>query len=482
MVILADTVIEQIDALFHARTIAAFGVSARGGKLGNLLLQSFIDIGFDGELVPIHPEAEEIMGLRAYPNLATYGKPIDLAIIALHPAKAFDAVKDCVENGHAKGLILFSSGFEERGMEGKQHSEEIVQYARAHGTRIMGPNCMGLYAPSTKLSFFPGLPLKQGNVAFISQSGSLAVQIVWTAFFSGIGFSRAISIGNCADLDLTDFLEYAGWDPETKVICCYVEGIKDGNRFLKVAKAVSKKKPIIIWKVGNTPGGQRAAQSHTGSLGGDVKIWEKMFDQAGILRVENIKEMIGHMGAFLNPYLPKGNRVAIISGPGGPAVSSADACENVGLQLATLNPETKQELAKIIPEFGTSVQNPVDLSLAVAFDTELNHKAAGIVGKDKNVDLLLLFVSVLQKALVKGILKVQEQIQKPIVLIASFDPTSTMPGGDRIKSLFQPLRPNQVPEALESLYQHGISLHDREQDGAKSLAALWKYQKYLLQP
>ncbi len=471
-------VIEQIDALFHAKTIAAFGISAKGGKLGNLLLQSYIDIGYEGELVPIHPTATEIMGLKAYPSLEAFGKPIDLAFIALHPAKVFDAVKDCVRSG-AKGIIIFSSGFGERGVDGLRLQEEIVQYARSHGTRIIGPNCMGIYAPTSKISFFPGLPEEAGNVAFLSQSGSLAVQLICAAFLRGVKFSKAVSFGNSADIDLCDLLEYMAWDPETKVITCYVEGIKRGNRFVKIAREVSKKKPIIIWKVGETPGGKKAAHSHTGSIGGDTDLWEKVFDQAGILRVRNVPEMIGHMGAFLNPYLPKGNRVAIISGPGGPAVSSADACEKSGLQLATLTEETKQKVAQIIPEFGTSVQNPVDLSLAIAFDVALNYKAAEIVGKDPNVDCLLIYVSVLQKAIIKGIIQVQKEIQKPIALVATFDPASIMPGGDRIKSLFQPLRPKKTPESLEKLYDNGISFHLTEQDAAKTLASLWKYQRFL---
>ncbi|MFX1297674.1 MAG: CoA-binding protein [Promethearchaeota archaeon] len=475
---MVNTIVEQIDSLFHPKTIAAFGVSSKGGKLGNLLLQSFIDIGFEGTLVPVHPEAKEIMGLKSYPNLKSYG-PIDLAIIALHPAKVFDAVKDCVENGKAKGIIIFSSGFSERGNEGKRLQEDIVNYAKSHGTRIIGPNCMGIYAPSSKLSIFPGLPREPGVVSFLSQSGSLAVQIIAAAFINGIKFSKAISFGNSADLDLSDFLDYSGWDQETKVIACYVEGIKDGNRFIKKAKEVSKKKPIIIWKVGETPGGRRAAHSHTGSISGSVNLWDQVLDQVGILRISNVRELLGHLGAFINPYFPKGNHIAIISGPGGPAVSSADACEKSGLQLASLGSETQNALAQILPEFGTSVQNPVDLSLAIAFDPELNYKAAAIVGKDPNVDILLIYVSVLQKTVVKGMVEIQKQIKKPIALVATFDPTSAMPGGDRIKNLFQPINPKQAPQLLEMLYQNGISFHLTETDAAKALAALWKYSNYI---
>lgn len=254
---MAENVIAEIEALFHPQRIAAFGVSATAGKLGNLLLQSFIDLGFEGELIPIHPTASEIMGLPAYPSLEAYGNSIDLAIISVHPSKVFDAIKECVEK-EAKGIIVFSSGFSERGTEGKKLEEEIVEYARNRGTRIIGPNCMGLYSPASRISFFPGLPSEtSGEVGFISQSGSLSVNLAFDAALKGIYFSKMISVGNGADLNLTDFLEYLGQDSQTKIITCYVEGIKDGQRFLKVAREVSKKKPIIMWKVGETAGGKK---------------------------------------------------------------------------------------------------------------------------------------------------------------------------------------------------------------------------------
>lgn len=472
---------EQIDAIFHARRIAAFGVSSKGGKQGNLLLQAFLDIGFDGELIPIHPTAPEIMGLKAYPSIKAYGKTIDYAIISLHPSKVFDVVKDCVENGKAKGISIFSSGFSEQGEEGRHAEEEIAEYARTRGTRILGPNCMGIFAPSTKLSIFPALPSEKGIVGFISQSGSLAVHLNFMSAVKGIYFSKMISCGNSVDLDVPDFLDYLGWDVETKIITCYIEGIKDANRFLQVAREVSKRKPIIVWKVGDTPGGKRAAQSHTGSISGDSDLWEKAFNQAGIIRVNNLNEMIGHIGTFIHPYLPKNNQVAIVSGPGGPAVSSADACEKVGLQLASLSPDTKQLISQMLPQFGTSVNNPVDLSLAVAFDPTLIPRAVEVVGQDESVGSLMIYISTLQKPVLKKLVNIQEQIKKPIALIVCIDPVASFDGVESIRNLFNPIRPKKVPKTLLNLNEHGISVHLTEQDAAKALFALWKYQRYLYQ-
>ncbi len=470
---------EQIDAIFHARSIAIFGVSSKGGKQGNLLMQAFLDIGFDGNLIPIHPNASSIMGMKAYPDLKAYGNHIDYAIISLHPSKVFEAVKDCIEIGKAKGITIFSSGFSERGDDGKQIEEEILQYAKAHGTRIIGPNCMGLFAPSTKLSFFPALPSQKGIIGFISQSGSLAVHVSFMSALKGIYYSKMISCGNSLDLNVTDFLEYLCRDPETKIIGCYIEGIKEAGKFLEVAREVSKKKPIIVWKVGDTPGGSRAAQSHTASISGDAKLWDRAFEQTGILRITNLNELIGQLGAFLGPYLPKGPRVVVISGPGGPAVSSADACEKIGLQMAPLDYDTKQQLAELLPEFGTSVNNPVDLSLAIAFDPGIIPKAAQIAGKDPNVDSLLFYVSTLQKFVLKGLLKAQEEVKKPMVLVTSIDPLASLDGVESIRNLFNPIHPRKMAETLKNLNQNGISVHLTEQDAAKALLALLNYQKYL---
>jgi acetyltransferase len=292
-----------------------------------------------------------------------------------------------------------------------------------------------------------------------------------------------ISVGNGADLNLTDFLEYLGQDSQTKIITCYVEGIKDGQRFLKVAREVSKKKPIIMWKVGETAGGKKAAHSHTGSIGGDPALWHKIMDQAGILRVQNLNELIDHIAAFSHPYLPQGNRIVILSGPGGPAVSSADACEQGGLTLAPLNDETKQALAQILPEYGTSVANPVDLSLTSALNPALHHQAGEIVGKDPNVDMLLFFISVLSKSVIKGLLKIQEQIKKPIAIICPIDVLISWEGqiAKHLKTLFDPLDPKRAAEYLQKLNQNGISMYLTEQTAVKALAALWKYQQFLQQ-
>lgn len=206
-------------------------------------------------------------------------------------------------------------------------------------------------------------------------------------------------------------------------------------------------------------------------------------DQAGILRVQNLNELIDHIAAFSHPYLPQGNRIVILSGPGGPAVSSADACEQGGLTLAPLSDETKQALAQILPEYGTSVANPVDLSLTSALNPALHYQAGEIVGKDPNVDMLLFFISVLPKSVIKGLLKIQEQIKKPIAIICPIDVLISWEGqiAQHLKTLFDPLDPKKAAEYLQKLNQNGISMYLTEQSAVKALAALWKYQQFLQQ-
>ncbi len=461
----------------HSKSVAFFGVSARSGKLGNLLLQAFKDIGFEGDLYPINPHSEEILGLKAYKSMKEIASPIDLVIISLHPSKVPQIVKECVERG-VKGIIVFSAGFREKNSEGKKLEQEILELIKNTNTRIIGPNCMGIYSPSTKLSFFPNLSPEIGEVGFISQSGSIANILTLIGTINGIGFSKIVSYGNAADLNFNDFLEYLGNDPETKIICSYIEGIEDGERFLNLSKQISMKKPILMWKVGETRGGARAAKSHTGSICGSKDIWKGIYEQTGIIKIENFPDLLGHIFAFINPHLPNGNNIAILSGPGGPAVSAADACEKAGLELASLSDETKNKIAKLLPEFGTSVQNPIDLSLQIAFDQSLHDKTVEIIGQDENVDLILLFVGTLNKALIRGLIKIQNKIKKPITIVQAVS-SGAVAGFGSLKDLHNPIKPKKIPQFMKQLFNAGISVHSSEQEAAKVLMDLVNYSNFL---
>ncbi|MHA1271234.1 MAG: acetate--CoA ligase family protein [Candidatus Helarchaeota archaeon] len=464
---------DDIQAILYPRGVAIYGASPKGG-LGNLLTQGLIELNFP-HIYPIHSKVDHLLGLKAYPNLKSIDDPVDLIIVAVHPKRVKEIIYDAVEK-KVKGIVLFTAGYREIGEKNKE--EELVEIARKGGVRIIGPNCMGIYCPESKLSFFPSFPSKIGNIAFISQSGSLSTLLIFLSMLRGIHFSKVVSIGNCADLKLNDFLEYFANDDQTKVIGCYLEGLNEGKRFVELVREISRKKPIILWKVGRTSGGIRAASSHTGSLCGNIKVWDTIFDQVGLIKVNNVYELIEHFGMFQNPTFPKGNKVVIISGPGGPAVSSADACELEGLELAQLSEDTKNKLREILPEFGTGVNNPVDLGLNIAFQPELEYIATEIAGSDPNVDMLLIYISVLKRIQVKNFIKVKNKIKKPIALVITFD-VSTSFKDYTVKDYFQPISPKKAPKYLSDLYKNGISIYSSEQNAARALVNLLKYSKFL---
>lgn len=467
--------VSEIDEIFRPRSVAVVGVSDKVNRLGNLLLYSFVEIGFEGKLYPINPKEETIMGFKSYPSVRDVEGPVDLVIVSVHPDRVFEVIDECVAKG-VKAIVIFSAGFSEQGEEGRKKEIELVEKARAGGVRIIGPNCMGLYSPSSKISFFPGMPKEPGSVAFLSQSGSLTNMVGFYSDVKGLRFSKMVSIGNASDLNVNDFLEYLGSDPETKVIVCYIEGVEDGRRFLKLVKDISKKKPILIWKAGETEGGIRGVSSHTGSLSGSREIWDAVIKQAGLIKIENLLELTGFITAFQNPYLPNGNRVVVMSGPGGPAVSTADACEKAGLKLARLSEESKKKLSEIIPEFGTSASNPVDLGLTSSFDVTMYPKVTEICGMDENVDMLVEFNPVLRKEIIEGLIEAQKKVRKPIALISSVEYAMM---DTTFSKLFGVMRGEELIEHILKMYDSGISMHSTEQEAAKALMALLNYKKYL---
>ena len=463
----------EIDDIFHSRSLAIYGVSRKGG-LGNILLQGFIDQEFP-KIFIVNPRITEsnvkIMGIPVFSDLKSIGEPVDLVICSTHPKFVQDIIIECGENG-VKSVIIFSAGFGEKNEEGKNAEKELLKIARKYQMRLIGPNCMGLYCPSSKLSFFPALPTESGSLGFVSQSGSIANLMGFLAILKGINFSKAISYGNGIDLSFNDFLEYLGDDPATKIIACYMEGVNDGRRFIDLVKKI--KKPIIVWKAGVTPAGSKAAHSHTGSICGNNKLWNIVFDQYGVIRVYNLEEMISMIQAFIKPIPVTNCRVAILSGPGGPAVSSADACEMNNLKLAELTNETKLKLQELVPEFGSSISNPIDLSLQVQFDPILEKTAYEIVGMDPNVDMMLIWLSMLNPRY-KDLIKLQEKISKPIALVSAIDVNVSRDSfSGNIKRFIQ-IRAKKVPKIIKDMNQKGISIHPNENLAAKALYNIYQF-------
>jgi acyl-CoA synthetase (NDP forming) len=382
-----NKLITAIDQIFHPRSIAIIGASDKQNSFGRMFLETFIETGFE-KIYPVNPRAEEILERLSYPSVKYIPDEVDLALI-LTPAETVpNVMKECVEKG-VKGAIVLTAGFGEKDAEGKELEQAIVQIAHSGNTRIIGPNCIGIYYPAYKLAHFPGLPLESGSVAMISHSGSLSFFVPRIASKKGIKFSKVISCGNECDLNAADFLEYFGQDEETQIIVAYLEGMKEGKRFYQLAREISPYKPIIIWKGGLTEFGARAAASHTGALAGSNLIWQALLSQTGVISVESFEELLDCLTAFYYLPLPNGKRVAIIVGQGGPGVASVDTCIEMGLEPAQLSLPTRKALAEIVTRAGTSLANPIDMGMGSMFTPEAYQQAIGLLARDENVDLLL---------------------------------------------------------------------------------------------
>ena len=350
----------KLEAFFKPRSIAVIGASREERKVGHKIFRNLIDSGFPGKLYPINPHAEEILGFKCYKSVLDVPSEIDLSVIAV-PAKIVPLVaEECGEKG-VKGIVVISAGFGETGREGAHLERKLLGVCRKYGMRMQGPNCLGIINTASRMnaSFAAANP-PAGSIAFISQSGALGSTILNWSLRNDVGFSSFISLGNEADLTAADFLEAIGEDEQTRVIGLYIEGVKDGGHFIRVARDVTKRKPIVALKAGITDVGMRAVSSHTGSLAGSDVAFSAAFKKTAVLRVSTLEELFDLVLAFADQPLPKGKNVLIVTNGGGPGILAADACEKRGLNLPLLEDSIRENLRKSLPPHA-SVNNPVDV-------------------------------------------------------------------------------------------------------------------------
>ena len=384
------TDVHPLDYIFHPRSIAVIGVSGKprdwGG--GNMFLSALQKFGFPGPLYPVNPNVEEVLGLRCYPSLSAIPDPVDHVISSIPAMGVLSLMDDAAAKG-VQSIHFFTAGFRETGEQDRIDLErEVHERAKVAGIRLIGPNCMGLYCPSSGVSFGGDFPKEPGNVAFISQSGLNSEDLVHSATLRGLRFSKVISYGNATDLDESDFFEYCTADPDTEIILAYIEGVKDGRRFQRALRAASAVKPVVILKGGLTDAGDRAARSHTGSLAGSPQIWEALCRQVGAVTVETLEELVdmGVTFRFLKPLKERG--VAIIVVGGGSSVLAADAAERVGLKIPPLSEDVQAQLRPFTPLAGTSLRNPLD-TVALE-DKDGLHKTVKIVGGSPDISSILI--------------------------------------------------------------------------------------------
>lgn len=382
------------EAAFHPKVVAMVGVSSsakRGepsGFGGANFINSFEELNFQGRIHPVNPKVTEVMGRKAYPSVSSIPEPVDLVVVSV-PARALPGVlEDCIA-ANAKNIHVFTAGFEETGEEdARELGRQVREIAVRGDLRIVGPNCMGLYVPEAGIGCFDRLSGESGPVAFVSQSGG---HCNWFSHYSsdyGIRFSKVISFGNAYVLDSTDYLEYLADDPQTTIICMYLEGVKDGVKLLGQVREINRVKPIILWKAGLTESGSRAVASHTASLAGQEAIWHGFFSQTGAVPVFSLEELAETTMTFLYVKPPRGKRVAVLGLGGGSSVASADVCSREGLEVPTLTQETQDELKKFISLAGASIKNPLDTGL-VFRDASLLEREIELIAADPLVDMLI---------------------------------------------------------------------------------------------
>jgi acetate---CoA ligase (ADP-forming) len=350
----------SFEKLLRPKSVAIVGASTEKNKVGNNVLENIIAGGFAGDIYPVNPKAEEILGKRCYRSLADIPGPIDLAVIVIKRDLVLPTLGECVTKG-IQAVVTITAGFAETGAEGKKLQLEIAKLVRENNITLVGPNCLGLINPWHRLNASFGQAINApGAIALISQSGALVTAIQDMAAHDKIGFSMLASIGNKASLDEVDFLQMLQRDDNTRVITAYLEDISRGQEFMRVAERVSKNKPVVILKAGRTASGAKAASSHTGSLAGADAAYSSAFERSGVIRADSIESLFDISIAFAYQPLPKGDRIAVVTNAGGPGIMMTDALESAGLTITRFDDPTKEKLKGILPAAG-SYQNPVDV-------------------------------------------------------------------------------------------------------------------------
>ena len=466
---------DKLDAIFAPRSVAVIGASTTPGKVGHDIFENILKGGYAGTLYPVNPTARSIRSVRAYPNILDIPDPIDLAMIILPPKLSLQAVDQAIEKG-VNGLVIVSAGFREVGQEGADIETQIVEKCREAGIRVVGPNCLGVINPmpgvQLNASFSARMP-KPGNVSFISQSGALCTSVLDFAADREFGFSKFISIGNKADVDELDLLRYLHQDRDTEVIMIYLEELRRGREFIDEVKAITsgdRPTPILVIKSGRTGAGALAAASHTGALAGSEAVYDAIFKQSGMIRVESIDELFDYATAFayknlsnlgkLTKKIPSGNRVAIITNAGGPGIVATDMTVSSGLQLARFQPETLEVLASHLPQTA-NIHNPVDVIGDAAHDRYENALAAVI--RDEGVDgaLVILTPQSMTNSLgtAEAISRIARRTHKPILccFMGIVD----------------------VSRGAKHLQEQGIPVFRFPENAAKSMGALYRYSQWL---
>jgi acetyl coenzyme A synthetase (ADP forming)-like protein len=411
---------KTLDRLFSPRSIAVIGATPRKGTIGYQLLTNLIEYGFNGMVFPVNPKHKYIKSIKCHPSILDIPDAVDLAVIIVPKEYVFAVAEECGKKG-VGALIIISAGFREVGGEGVEREDNLIALQEKYRFRIIGPNCMGVINadPDVRMNAtFAPLEPRGGSLAIMTQSGALGVAILFLVDRLNLGLSYFVSVGNKVDVSGNDLLERWAEDANTRLIALYLESFGDPRRFTRLAKRITRQKPVIVVKSGTTPAGSLAASSHTGHLAGLDNAVHALLHQCGVIRVSTIEEMMDLSLGFLKNPLPRGENVAVLSNAGGPGIMATDAIVNEGLSLATLSDKTKRQLGQILAE-ESSVRNPVDM-IASATPEQFGRAAAYLLS-DPGVDALIAIfvppIMVEPRDVVENITATSTRFDKPVFMV-----------------------------------------------------------------
>jgi acetate---CoA ligase (ADP-forming) len=456
----------SLDAIFNPRTIAVIGASRTPGTVGYEIVHNLLAEGFTGALYPVNPKATSVHSVPAYARIEDVPVPVDLAIVTVPKERALEVAEACGRSG-VRALVVITAGFKEVGGAGVEREQQLLAVAQRYGMRIIGPNCLGVVSTAEDVrmnaTFAPIMP-PAGPVSFMSQSGAMGVTILDYAAEYGIGVHHFVSVGNKVDVSGNDLIEYWATDPTTRVILMYLENFGNPRKFTRIAREVTKSKPIIAVKAGRTAAGARAASSHTGALAGLDTATDALLAQCGVLRVDSVEELFDMAMAFGQLPVPQGNRVAVVTNAGGPGIIITDACEARGLVVAELSAETQARLRQNLPE-EASVRNPVDM---IATATPESYRLAlEAVLADPNIDAAI-------AAFVPPLRVRQQDVARSIVAARQTCPEKPIAAVLMGRA--------GLPEGRADLREAGIPAYIFPESAARSLAAMYRYRQWQQRP
>ena len=447
----------MLESFFEPQSVAIVGASRDPEKLGYAVLANLKEGGYLGDLYPVNPKADEILDLVAYPSVLDIPGPVELAVIVI-PYKFVPAVLEQCGQKEVSAVVVISAGFREAGREGLERERELIEIADRYNMRLIGPNCLGVIDTGTPLnaSFAAGMP-PGGPIAFMSQSGALGTAVLDMAMAGRIGFSKFVSLGNKADVSEIDLLQAWGDDPGSQVILIYVEGVPDGQKFIEVARKVTRDKPVVAIKSGVTASGSRAVSSHTGSLAGSEAAYKAAFRQAGVIRATSMERVFDYARAFAYQPLLKGDRIGIVTNAGGPGILATDALEHAGLEIPRLSSETTMALSDYLPG-AASAANPVDV-LGDALADRYEYAVRRVLD-DSNVDGVIVIVTPQAMTEIEetahAVGQMAQQADKPVL--------ACFMGEARINA------------GVDVLWQYGVPNYPFPERAAAALAAMSEYR------